>query len=159
MADRRSERQQAAADQALLGVAGGLILVLGGVLTLSSLLLADRSTYCAIAGFSLIPAGVLIANRRRQGAWLFIATFAITLAWALRDVSAGGTPLAMRLLGPTLLLGMIALLMPALRGWRKGQTLTAFATLLAGTVGLGVAAVADWPVAAPATALVQLLAD
>lgn len=129
----------------MLSLGGGLILLLGGGLAIIGASSTDRFSYCAVAGAGLAAAGVLIAKRRREGAWAFMTVFAITLAWSLRNLQSGGSSVVMRLVGPALLLGMIALLMPALRGWRMRRTLTAFATLLAGMIGLGLLSAADDP--------------
>jgi quinoprotein glucose dehydrogenase len=157
--DRRrgSERQQVVVDQALLAVSGSLISLLGGMLVIGAGLLADRSDYCTLAGSGLALAGILIAKRRREGAWLFMAVLALTLAWSLGNLQSGGVSLIMRLIGPALLLAMIALLMPALRGWRPSRTITVFATLLAGMIGLGLFSVAGGPLAGPMAALAQTL--
>lgn len=155
-----SGHQHAVAARALLAISGGLILFLGGTLLLiGRVLLVDRSNYCTLAGCGLILAGDLIAKRRREGAWVFIAVFAITLIWSLGNLQAGGTSLAMRLVGPTLLLSMIGLLMPTLRGWRTKRTITTFSTLLAGTIGLGIFSGSGGPLARPATALAQVLVN
>jgi glucose dehydrogenase len=115
------------AAEALLAISGSLISLLGGMLVIGGGLLADRSDYCMLAGAGLTLAGMLITKRRREGVWLFMAVFALTLAWSLGDLQSGGASLMMRLIGPALLLGMIALLMPALRGWRLSRTITVFA--------------------------------
>lgn len=154
-----SEQQRAVATRALLTLSGGMILILGAVLAVGGLLVADYSTYYALAGSGLMLAGTLIAKRRRAGAWVFMAVFAITLAWSLRDLQDGSASLAMRLMGPTILLGMIAFVMPALRGWRARRTITAFAALLAGTIGVGISSVAGGPFARPTNALTQILVD
>jgi quinoprotein glucose dehydrogenase len=112
-----------------------------------------------LAGAGLTLAGMLIAKRRREGAWLFMAVFALTLTWSLGNLQSAGASLIMRLIGPALLLGMIALLMPALRGWRPSRTITVFATLLAGMIGLGLFSVAGGPLAGPTTALAQAIGD
>ena len=148
-----------AAARALLAIFGGLILILGLLLALGGPLLPGHSSYHALAGAGLMLAGALIAKRRRAGAWVFMAVFAITLAWSLRNLEAGGTSLAMRLLGPSILLGMIALVMPALRGWPARRTITVFTALLAATVGIGLSSVAGAPLAPTTTAVAQLLAD
>lgn len=156
---RRSERQHLAAAEALLAISGSLISLLGGMLVIGGGLLADRSDYCMLAGAGLTLAGMLIAKRRREGAWLFMPVWALTLAWSLGNLQSGGASLIMRLIGPALLLGMIALLMPALRGWRPSRTITVFATLLAGMIGLGLFSVAGGPLAGPTAALAQTLGD
>ena len=147
------------AAEALLAISGSLISLLGGILVIGGDLLADRLDYWVLAGAGLTLAGMLITKRRREGAWLFMAVFALTLAWSLGNLQSGGASLIMRLIGPALLLGMIALLMPALRGWRRSRTITVFATLLAAMIGLGLFSVAGGPLAGPATALAQTLGD
>jgi glucose dehydrogenase len=156
---RRSERQQIAAAEALLAISGSLISLLGGMLVIGGGLLADRSDYRVLAGAGLTLAGMLIAKHRREGAWLFMAVLALTLAWSLGNLQSGGASLIMRLIGPALLLGMAALLMPALRGWPPSRTITVFATLLAGMIGLGLFSVAGGPLAGPTAALAQTFGD
>jgi glucose dehydrogenase len=128
------------------------------MLVIGAGLLADRSNYCMLAGAGLTLAGMLITKGRREGDWLFMAVFALTLAWSLGNPQSGRASLLMRLIGPALLLGMIALLMPALRGWRASRTIEVFAAFLAG-MGPGLFSVAGGPLAGPTTALAQTLGD
>ena len=140
----------------MLTLSGGLVLILGAVLTIGGHLLVEDSSYCALAGAGLMLAGALIAKRNRAGAWAFMAVFAITLAWSLRNLEGAGTFLVMRLLGPAILLAMIALLMPSLRGWRARRTIAVFTAVLAGMIGVGILSVATAPFAWPPTAVSQL---
>jgi glucose dehydrogenase len=143
----------------LLAVAGSLIALLGGMLVTGAGLLVDGSAYCLLAGSGLMLAGILITKGRRQGAWLFMAVFAVTLAWSLRDLQSGGASLIVRLAGPALLLGMIALVMPALRGWRPSRTIAVFVALLALMIGLGILSGGGGSVARPTSALAQTPGD
>jgi len=134
---RANQRQQDAAARAVLAISGQVIQLLGAGLALWGLLLNASSPFYAVAGTGFILAGALLAKRKRAGAWVYLAVFALTLAWSLRNVDHGGSPLAMRLIGPIVLLSMISLIMPALRGWRAQRTVLVFSALLIGTVALG----------------------
>jgi hypothetical protein len=90
-------------------------------------------------------AGTLIAKRERAGALVFMAVFGITLAWSLDTLQVSGSSLAMRLVGPAILLAMIALVMPELRGWRAKRTILAFTAILAGTIIVGISSTAGTP--------------
>jgi len=75
----------------LLAVPGGWLLVLGG------------TPYYAVAGLALVVAGTLITLRRLTGLWLYFATFAGTIAWALYEVGLDGWKLMPRLFALALL--------------------------------------------------------
>lgn len=131
----------------------------GAALALGGSLLAGQSTYSTLAGGGLILGGALLTRRQRTGAWLLLAVFAITLIWSLGNLRADGTDLAMRLVGPTIVLGLIGLVMPALRGWRPKRTITIFIAALSGTVAFGICSVAGAPFARPTATLAEILID
>ena len=150
-----SERHNALAARTLLFIAGQLMQLLGAVLAIAGF--AHHVPYHALAGFGLILAGALIAEGKRAGAWAFMLVLAVTLAWSLRNVGHGGAPLVWRLVGPTILLGILALVMPVLRGWRARQTVIVFISLQLGIIGIGILSIGDGPLAGPTAAVGQLL--
>jgi glucose dehydrogenase len=151
-----SKRHDARAASTLLVIAGNLMQLPGAVLATAGF--AQHVPYHALTGVGMILAGSLVAKRKRAGAWILLLVFVATLAWSLRNVGHGGTPLAWRLVGPTILLTMLALLMPVLRGWRARQTLIAFIGLQTGIIGIGLSSAGDGPLARPAAAVGELLA-
>lgn len=69
-----------------------VIAVLGTVLAYQGgrLVAVGGSWYYLIAGIALFLAGVLLALGKRAGLWLFGATLAGTIAWALWEVGLDG---------------------------------------------------------------------
>lgn len=153
-----SEEHQAVAARALLRIGGGSISALGAVVAAGGLGSAFAgSSFHVAAGTGLILSGILVAMGRRAGAIVYMLVFAATLAWSLRNIQVGGSPLALRLTGPAILLFIIALVMPVLRGWHPVRALAAFAIILSGTIGVGIASAAGGPLANQAAALTQFL--
>lgn len=76
-----------------------VIAVLGAVLAYQGgrLVAVGGSWYYLIAGIALFLAGVLLALGKRAGLWLFGATLAGTIAWALWEVGLDGWGLVPRL--------------------------------------------------------------
>lgn len=152
-----SERQYARAVRTVLSIAGALFSVLGAILAVGGLLSPTYgSAFYVLSGLGLIVSGALVARRHRAGAWTFLAVFAGTLTWSLRNVDVG-SPLPLRLIGPFILLVMIAVLMPVLCQWRPRQAVTAFTLLIAGTIALGVSSLPNGPLARQTAAVTQFL--
>ena len=84
-----------------------------------------------------------------------MGVFDITFFWSLCGLR--WDILAMRLDRTTILLGMITLIMPALRGWRASRTIATFIAILTGTIFLGVSSTGGAPLARPTTAVGQIL--
>ena len=82
--------------------------------------------------------------------------FAATVSWSLRNVEVGSS-LAQRLIGPLLLLVMIAPLMPLLCRWRPRQTVAVFTLLIGLTVGIGVSSLPNGPLAHQTAAVTRFL--
>ena len=133
-------------------------MILGAMLAIG-LLLGRGSSYNLLSGSGLMLAGTLIAARKRAGAWVYMGVFAITLFWSLHGLQKGGSSLPVRLVGPTILLCMIALTMPALRGWRANRTIATFAAILTATIVLGISSTAGAPLARPSAAAGQFLVN
>ncbi|WP_181108720.1 glucose/quinate/shikimate family membrane-bound PQQ-dependent dehydrogenase [Xanthomonas arboricola] len=83
----------------MLVVYAVVIAVLGAVLAYEGgrLVAVGGSWYYLLAGIGLFLAGVLLALGKRAGLWLFGATLAATIAWALWEVGLDGWGLVPRL--------------------------------------------------------------
>jgi quinoprotein glucose dehydrogenase len=153
----KSSRQFENAARTVLGFAGAFLSIAGIVLAAGGLLSPfDGSAFYAVSGLGLTISGALIAKQNRAGAWTYMAVFAATVTWSLRNVDQGPS-LAHRLVGPALLLAILALLMPLLFHWRPRQAAAAFALLLFATVGLGISSAAQGPLARQTAALTRFL--
>jgi quinoprotein glucose dehydrogenase len=141
----------------VLAIADVLLSLLGAAIALVGLMSPSESAFHFLSGAGLILSGTLVARGHRAGAWIYMAVFAITVTWSLRNIEVGGSSLAMRLVGPSLLLAILALLMPALRGWHPRKTGSVFATLLIGTIGLGISSAAGGPLAGFTATVAHLL--
>jgi len=153
----RSLRQYALAARTALGFSGALLSTAGIVLAAGGIMSAfDGSAFYTMTGAGLAISGALLANHNRAGAWTYLAVFAGTVTWALRNVDQGPS-LPHRLVGPILLLAMLAALMPILSGWRPRQAAFAFAVLALATVALGVSSMSGGPIAHQTAALTRFL--
>lgn len=83
----------------LVFFATGLFLAVFGV----DLVRLGGSPYFVLAGAGLIAAGVLTVMARRWGAILYLATFVLTVVWALFDAGLAYWPLFSRLFAPAVL--------------------------------------------------------
>ena len=70
----------------ILLAAIGLILTVGG----AQLAALGGSWYYLIAGLALIASGLLLVFRDVRGAWIYGATFLLTLLWALWEKGLNG---------------------------------------------------------------------
>jgi glucose dehydrogenase len=145
-----------AARNTVLAIAGALFTLIGVVLAIGGCLSPEGSAFHMLAGLGLIVSGALVARRYRVGAWTYMLVFAGTVSWSLRNIEFGSS-LAQRLIGPSLLLVMIAALMPVLCGWRPRQTAAVFALVIGVTVSLGIASLPNGPLARPTGAVTQFL--
>ena len=153
---KASERHHERAARTVLAASGVLFSVIGAVLTVDGYLSINGSAFHIFAGLMLILSGALIARRQRAGALTYMLVFLGTVSWSLRNIDVGAT-LAQRLVGPALLLVMIALLMPLLFRWRPRQAVAVFALLLGLTIGFGVSSLPDGPLAHPTAAVTHFL--
>jgi glucose dehydrogenase len=153
----KSDRQRQVAARTVLGFSGALLSIIGIVLAAGGLMSPfDGSAFYALTGFGLAISGALVAKRNRAGAWTFMAVFAATVSWSLRNVDQGPS-LAHRLVGPVILLAVMAVLMPVLLNWRPRQAAIAFTILVLTTIGLGVSSTANGPLARQTAVLTQFL--
>ena len=153
-----AQRHHAQAVRMVLGMGGTLFVLLGAVLVIGGLFFkTNGAPFYLLAGLGLIVSGLLIAARLRAGAWTLLAVFAGTLSWSLRNIAGGGSSLAERLVGPSILLAMIALLLPLLDRWRARQAAAAFVILWGATIALGMSASPPRPLARPVATITQFL--
>ncbi len=116
----------------------GLILALGGVW----LIAVGGSPYYMVTGLVMIAACGLLITGRPWGVWLYVAIFAFTVPWALWEADANPWALVPRLVGPALLLAIVALLSPLIDGrtrWRSALLGTLGTVLFLGIVLWGAA--------------------
>ena len=140
-----SAAHRALAVRTVLAIAGALMSLLGIVLAAGGLLSPyDGSAFCIFAGVGLFVSGVLVALRRRTGAWMSLVVFLVTLSWSLRNVDAGSS-LPHRLMGPAVLLAIIATLLPVLCRWQPRQALAAYTLIMIASVGVGLSSTANGP--------------
>ena len=152
-----SARRFEAAARAVLGFSGALLSIAGLILAAGGLISAfDGSAFYAVTGVGLTLSGALIAKRHRAGAWTYLAVFAVTVSWSLRNVDQGPS-LGHRLAGPILLLAMLAALLPVLSKWRPRHAAIAFCLLTCATVGLGLSSSGNGPLARQAIAVTHFL--
>lgn len=151
-----SERHYEKATRTALAIAGVLTSVLGLVLAAGGYLSANGSAFHMLAGIALIVTGALVARRNRAGVWTYLTVFAATVTWSLRNIE-DGTSLTFRLIGPAILLAIIAVLMPILCQWRPTRAAIAFGALAAVMVGIGASSTAHGPLARPTAAVNRFL--
>ena len=134
----KSRQHSDSGHRSILAICGSLIALLGVVLTsIGAFSSMDSGSFLQLAGCGLILSGALLAKRHVAGAWTYMAVFAATLAWSLQDAGLGGSPVSYRILGPIIMLVMLALLMPALRRWSRARTVAVLSVLIIATVLVG----------------------
>lgn len=123
----------------ILLLAIGLILAAGGVWLIS----LGGSWYYAITGVLLIVSGVLLCQKRRSGAVVFVAVWLGTLIWAIWEVTLDGWEpasdwwaLEPRVFAPTVMLVLVLIALPVLRPRRMNGV-----TAVAATAALGLSLV------------------
>lgn len=153
----RAARQADIAARTALGFCGAILSIAGIILTAGGLTSAfDGSAFYAFTGLGLTISGALIAKRNRAGAWTYLAVFAVTVSWSLRNVDQGPS-LGHRLIGPIILLAILAALMPVLSKWRPRQAAMAFGVLVFATVCLGLSSNASGPLARQTATVTRFL--
>jgi glucose dehydrogenase len=143
---KASHRHFDRATRTVLAIAGAMLSLLGFALAVGGYLSPNGSAFHIFIGFALIVSGALVARRHQAGAWTYMLVFAATVSWSLTNIEDGST-LALRLIGPSLMLVMLAVLMPLLCRWRPRQTIAVFSLLIAATVGLGIFSLPSGPFA------------
>ncbi|EIZ86370.1 quinate/shikimate dehydrogenase [Methylobacterium sp. GXF4] len=110
----------------------GLALLAGG----AYLAWLGGSWYFVVMGAAMLVSGILVAQRRREGALLYGAAFVLTGAWAVWEVGFAFWPLVSRLFALAVLACVVALLAPLLDrsgsvAWRRASLGLAAAVALA----------------------------
>ena len=153
----KSVRQFETAARTVLGFSGAFLSIAGIVLTAGGLISAyEGSAFYIVTGLGLAISGALIAKRNRAGAWTYLGVFAVTVSWSLRDIDQGPS-LGHRLVGPIVLLAMLAALMPVLSKWRPRHAALGFCALVVLTVGLGISSLPTEPLAHQTAAVTRFL--
>ena len=100
---------------AILAIAG-LILTIGG----AWLTILGGSPFYLIAGIGLLASGILLIRGRLLGAWIYGATWLLSILWGLIEAGLDGWALIPFAVGPTALLVLVLLTLPQLSGirWR-----------------------------------------
>lgn len=112
---------------AIIMALAGLVLLIGGIW----LLTLGGSWYYAAAGLGVLVSAYFLFRREMLGFWIYAATFVATLMWALWGAGFNGWAQVPRLIAPTVVLVLVALLIPALRG-RPRMSRTAVTLAAAG---------------------------
>ena len=107
--------------------------ILGGGIWLITL---GGSWYYALAGLGLVVSAYFLFRQSMAGVWIYLLTFLGTLIWALWEKGMDGWAQVPRLVGPTVILVLVLLCIPALRGPARVAR-GAFAAAAAGVVALG----------------------
>lgn len=125
----------------------GAVLILTGAVLLGGgiwLMALGGSWYYAIAGAGLIASGAFLIRQERLGVWIYVATWAFTLIWALWEAGFDGWAQVPRLVAPTVLLILTLLTLPALGRrasgsggrWARSNSVAALFVFLAAGSGV-----------------------
>ena len=120
---------------ALVMMVFGLPILAGGIW----LITLGGSWYYAFAGLGLVVSSYFLFRHSIVGVWVYLVTFVYTLIWALWEAGFNGWAQVPRLVAPTVILILVLLALPALRG-RLGVPRSAFAAAATGIVALGASA-------------------
>lgn len=113
----------------------GVPIAAGGVW----LMTLGGSWYYALAGLGLLLSAYFMFRHSIMGVWAYLLTFVGTLVWALWESGLNGWAQVPRLLAPTIILILVLLAIPALRG-RFGVSRSAFAAAGVGVLAVGASA-------------------
>lgn len=135
-------RAPSLAVRLLLGVLGAVLAIAGLAFLLGGgkLISLGGSWYFLLAGLGLLLSGVQVLRGRRSGGWLYIATYAATVLWALAEVGLDYWSLVSRLLAMTFGAAVVSACLPLLQAGSprarnsKGPLTLAGALLLVGLV-------------------------
>lgn len=105
-----------------------LVILLGGLLAVTGLLLLlgggylvvlGGSAYYALAGIAMLVSGILVGRGRAAGAVIFAVVFLGTVAWAIWEVGLQFWPLVPRIAPMLVMAFVMFLLLPRLTGGRS----------------------------------------
>jgi len=128
---------------AVVMVLFGLPILLGGLY----LITLGGSWYYALAGLGLLASAWFLFRHEMTAVWIYLVTYLGTLVWALWEAGLDGWAQVPRLVAPTVILLLVLLTIPALRGGarlsRRAMGAAAAAVLAMGVSLLGLSAVRD----------------
>ena len=122
---------------AAIMVVFGLPILAGGIW----LITLGGSGYYALAGLGLLVSAWFLFRHAMLGVWIYLLTFVGTVIWALWERGFDGWAQVPRLVAPTVILILVLLAIPALRGRFAGGR-AAIAASAIGLVALGLSGVA-----------------
>lgn len=103
----------------------GVILTIGGIW----LIAVGGSWYYALAGLALIVSGFLLTQGQMIGAWIYVATFVLTVLWSFSEVGLNGWALLPRVFAPFVIMLAVVAAMPGLTPKLKKPLVYGFGTL------------------------------
>lgn len=115
----------------------GLPIFAGGIW----LIALGGSWYYALAGLGLLVSAWFLFRHSMLGVWIYLLTFVGTVIWALWERGFDGWAQVPRLVAPTVILILVLLAIPALRGRFAGGRAAVAASAI-GLVALGMSGVA-----------------
>jgi quinoprotein glucose dehydrogenase len=121
---------------AAIMVVFGLPIFAGGIW----LIALGGSWYYALAGLGLLVSAWFLFRHAMLGVWIYLLTFVGTVIWALWERGFDGWAQVPRLVAPTVILILVLLAIPALRGRFAGGR-AALAASAVGLVALGTSGV------------------
>lgn len=104
-------------DVVLLRIFAIVVALFGGAMLLGGfwLITLGGSWYYALAGLAMLVAGILMAQRRILGAWIYFVVFLLSAVWAIGEVGFEPWLLMPRLLALAVFVVLTALFIPVLR--------------------------------------------
>jgi quinoprotein glucose dehydrogenase len=136
----------------LTGVAG-LLITSGGAWLIG----LGGSWYYLAAGLGLLATSYFLFRGRMAAVWVYLATFVLTVVWALWERGFNGWAQIPRILGPAIILVLVLLAIPVLRRLDPGLSRRIMQGAVAASVaivGLGLANLAQ-PMLFPPAAVAQ----
>lgn len=115
--DLPQERHSLSFGDVVTKVLGALLMILGIVMLVGGvwLIWLGGSWYYGLAGLGLIASGMLVWQERISGFFVYLATWVLTLIWAVWEVGFDWWAQVPRLVAPTVLLVLVALVIPVLK--------------------------------------------
>lgn len=114
--DDRKNRVATRSVSFLARTTGLLIGLIGAALLFGGIWLGGLggSLYYALAGAALVASGYFLVRGRSIGAWIYVGVFTATVPWALWESGPDPWALVPRLVGPAILLALVASISPLL---------------------------------------------
>lgn len=136
---------------ALIMALFGIPILVGG----AWLITLGGTWYYALAGLGLLVSAWFLFRHEMLGVWVYLLTFAGTVVWALWERGFDGWAQVPRLVAPTVILILVLLAVPALRGrfanGRVALVASAVTAIGLGLSGLGLTSAQQSPLVAQET--------